>query len=47
MKVKCPECGYPHAEPPKCRACGAEIKEESPMVEEEPSEEEEEESEDE
>jgi len=26
--MKCPECGYPHATPPKCRACGAEITEE-------------------
>lgn len=23
----CPNCGYPHAAPPKCRACGAEIEE--------------------
>lgn len=33
----CPECGYPHATPPKCRACGAEITEEEliapPVVE--------------
>ena len=25
--MECPKCGYPHAAPPKCRACGAEIKE--------------------
>ena len=30
----CPKCGYPHAVPPKCRACGAEIKEEVEAVEE-------------
>jgi len=23
--MKCPKCGYPHADVPKCRACGAEI----------------------
>ena len=26
--MKCPKCGYPHAAPPICRACGAEITEE-------------------
>lgn len=31
----CPECGYPQAQPPKCRACGAEIKEEPEAVVEE------------
>ncbi len=39
--MACPKCGYPHATPPKCKACGAEIKEEvaEPIVEE-PTEEE-------
>jgi len=23
--MKCSKCGYPHAKPPKCRNCGAEI----------------------
>ena len=26
--MQCPECGYPEATAPKCRACGAEITEE-------------------
>lgn len=46
----CPNCGYPHAKPPKCRACGTDIKgetveeaatedvEETPTVEEVESE---------
>jgi len=30
--MKCPKCGYPHADVPKCRACGAEITEELPST---------------
>lgn len=26
--MNCPKCGYPHAHPPKCRACGEPITEE-------------------